>query len=399
MSKTYVRKIPAAGSGIWAGKRPLLSSLDIELTERCNNACSHCYINRPQEDEAARRTELSAAEIREVLEEAASLGCLSVRFTGGEPLVRDDFEEIYLAARKLGLKVAIATNATRITPRLADLLARVPPLLPVEITLYGSTREIYEALSGRRGSFDAAIRGVTALRERRLPFVITGTALSSDDREIEAFDRWVRANFLQERDPARVLALNLRAHRDDDGKNERIKALRLSPDRQYRILSRDEAAFRRDMARLFSRFAGPQGDRLFACEAGTGSACLDSCGRLQACVLLRHPDATYDLKKGSLEDALKVFFPSLRETRAKNPDYIARCAGCFLSDLCDQCPARSWMESGTLDAPIEYFCRTSHRIARGLGLLGDTENAWDVPDRGKRIEEFVKRGGRNGPQG
>lgn len=398
MSKTYVRKVPADKSGIWAGKRLLLSSLDIELTERCNNACSHCYINRPQEDEAARNAELSAAEILEVLKEAASLGCLSVRFTGGEPLVRDDFEEIYLAARKLGLKVAIATNATRITPRLAEILARVPPLLPVEITLYGSTRETYEAVSRRRGSFDAAVRGVTALKERRLPFVITGTVLSSDDREIEAFDRLVRAKFFQERDPARVFALNLRARRDDEGKNERIKALRPSPDRQYRILSRNKAAFRRDMARLFSRFAGPQGDRLFACEAGTGSACLDSYGRLQTCVLLRHPDTTYDLKKGSLKDALTVFFPSLREMRAKDPDYLVRCAHCFLSDLCDQCPARSWMESGTLDAPIEYFCRTSHRIARGMGLLGDAENAWDVPDREKRIEEFVKRGGRNGPQ-
>lgn len=399
MSKTYFRKIPADRSGIWAGKRPLLTTLDIELTERCNNACAHCYINRPQNDEFARKAELSAAEIREVLREAALLGCLSVRFTGGEPLIRDDLEEIYLAARRLGLKVTISTNATRITPRLADLFARVPPLLPMEITLYGSTRESYEAVSGRRGSFDAAVRGVTALQERRLPFVITGIVLSSDDREIEAFDSWVRTNFLPEHKPARVLALNLRARHDDDGKNERIRALRPSPDRQYRVLSRDEAAFRRDMVRLFSRFAGIQGDRIFACEAGTGSACLDSYGRLQACLLLRHPDTTYDLKKGNLKDALKVFFPSLRERRAKNSDYLARCARCFLSDLCDQCPARSWMESGTLDTPIEHYCRTSHRIARGLGLLGDAENAWDILDREKRIEEFVKRGGWNGPQG
>ena len=398
MPRTYVRKIPAAGSGIWAEKRPSLISLDIELTERCNNACSHCYINRPQEDEAARRAELPAAGIRKVLEQAASLGCLSVRFTGGEPLLREDFDEIYLAARRLGIKVTISTNATRITSSLADLLARVPPLLPLEITLYGSTAAAYEAVSGRRGSFDAAVRGVAALKERGVPFMITGTALSADDREIEAFGPWVRANFLPEYESALVLALDFRARRDDAGRNRRISALRPSPDRQYRILSRNSAAFRKDMTRLFSGFAGLQGDRLFACEAGAGSACLDSYGRLQACLLLRHPDTTYDLAKGSLRNAIEVFFPALRETRAANPDYLARCARCFLSDLCNQCPARSWMESGTLDTPIEYHCRTAHRIARGLGLVGDGENAWDVPDREKRIEKFVIRGERNGSQ-
>ncbi len=72
-------------------KEPLLSHLDIELTERCNNACLHCYINRPSDDFWAKQCELSTAEWQEIFRQAANLGALSVRFTGGEPLLREDF--------------------------------------------------------------------------------------------------------------------------------------------------------------------------------------------------------------------------------------------------------------------------------------------------------------------
>ena len=88
----------------------------MELTERCNNNCIHCCINLPVDDKEAQSQELTTAEWKSLLEEAASLGCLSVRFTGGEPLLREDFEELYLVARRLGLKVLLFTNATLSPP-------------------------------------------------------------------------------------------------------------------------------------------------------------------------------------------------------------------------------------------------------------------------------------------
>ena len=58
-----------------------------------------------------------------MLTEAAGLGALSVRITGGEPLLRPDFEDLYVFARRLGLEVLLFTNARLITPELADLFA------------------------------------------------------------------------------------------------------------------------------------------------------------------------------------------------------------------------------------------------------------------------------------
>jgi hypothetical protein len=75
---------------------PALPHLDVELTERCNNACLHCYINRPAADAAAQGRELTTAQWQDLFRQAADLGALSLRFTGGEPLLRPDFAELYL---------------------------------------------------------------------------------------------------------------------------------------------------------------------------------------------------------------------------------------------------------------------------------------------------------------
>jgi radical SAM protein with 4Fe4S-binding SPASM domain len=132
---------------------------------------------------------------------------------------------------------------------------------------------------------------------------------------------------------------------------------------------------------------GPPGDRLFACGAGHGT-CVDAYGRAQMCMMLRHPDRAYDLKTGSLRDALTCFFPRLRETRATNPEYLARCARCFLKGLCEQCPAKSWAEHGTLDTPVEYLCQVAHAQAHDLGLLRNGERAWEVRDGRSRVERL-----------
>jgi len=136
------------------------------------------------------------------------------------------------------------------------------------------------------------------------------------------------------------------------------------------------------------RFMGPTGDKLFSCGAGIGGACVDSYGQLQICMDLRHPDTVYDLKKGSLKQAMSSFFPAVREMKATHPDYLARCAHCFLKGLCEQCPGKSWTEHGTLDTPVEYLCEIAHVQAKQLGLLQEKEKAWDAEDWRDRIQKF-----------
>jgi MoaA/NifB/PqqE/SkfB family radical SAM enzyme len=170
-----------------------LNSLDIELTERCNNDCVHCCINLPADDTDAKAREMTTEQVKSVLSQAADLGCLRVRLTGGEPLLRPDFEELYLHARRLGLKVLVFTNARLITAGLADLWARVPPLVPLEVTVYGMQEWSYEAASRTPGSFAEFRRGVDLLVEHRVPFVVKGALLPPNRAEMDEFERWASA--------------------------------------------------------------------------------------------------------------------------------------------------------------------------------------------------------------
>lgn len=389
MKKTeFVKKVSQSDLGLWEKKEPLLGYLDIELTERCNNDCIHCYNNLPAADQKIKKKELTTSEWKAIIEEAASLGCLRIRFTGGEPLLREDFEDLYLFARKLGVRVVIFTNATLITPHIAEVFAQVPPLDKIEITVYGMTKTSYEKNSRKAGSFEAAFSGIHRLRENNIPFVVKGAFLPANRGEIKEFETWARTIPWMENCPPYSLFFNLRYRRDSDEKNNLIKKLRASADEGLKMLIRNESGFYDEMKEFCGSFMGPSGDKLFSCGAGTRSGCVDAYGFFSPCLLLKAPETSYSLKSGSIRDALQNFFPSIRERKAENHDYLKRCSRCFLHGLCSQCPARSWMEHGYLDSPVDYLCQIAHAKACHLGLLKKGEKGWEVKNWKKRTDQL-----------
>ena len=360
-----------------------LGNLDIELTERCNNNCIHCCINLSEDDREAQLREMTTDQVKKNLTDAAELGCLQVRFTGGEPLLRSDFEELYLFARRSGIKVLIFTNARLITPQLADLLARIPPRVEMEITVYGMSKKSYEAVSRVPGSYEQFKRGVDLLLERKIPFVVKSALLPPNKDEMDEFEKWAATIPWMDKRPGYSMFYDLRNRCDDEKKNALIKNLRVTPEEGLAILTRDAEKFRKEMEEFASKFMGPAGVKLFACGAGN-SLSIDAYGFAQPCMGVRAPELTFNLfgassagDKNILGQALE-FFKSLKDMKASNPEYLKRCAVCFLRGLCEQCPAKSWAEYGTLDTPVEYLCDVAHAQAYWLGWLKEGEKAWEV---------------------
>ncbi len=392
MSSPYVRRVDASTALLWEHANPLLRRLDIQLTERCNNNCIHCCINLPSGDQTARDRELGTDRIMAILGEAASLGCLTVRFTGGEPLLREDWEDLYIYARRLGMGVLLFTNATLITPHLADLFAHIPPRETIEVSVYGMKRDSYEAVSRVPGSYEAARRGIQLLLDRGVPFQVKAALLPSNKQEIDEFESWSATLPGMSQPPSYAMFFDLHC-RGDKRKNDLIRRLRVTPEEGLQVKARHKATYVKDMQQFCSKFLGAPSERLFTCGAGLGSGCVDAYGHFQPCLLLTDANCCLDLKEGSLRDGLARFFPKIRETRATNAQYMARCARCFLRGLCEQCPAKSWLEHGTLDSPVEYLCEIAHTEARYLGLLGDGECAWDVIDWRARVKGMKVRDG------
>lgn len=373
-----------------------LASLDVELTERCNNDCIHCCINLPATDAQVTEREMTTCQVKKVLAEAADLGCLQVRFTGGEPLLRPDFEELYLHARRLGMKVLLFTNGRLLTPRLADVFARIPPRVPIEITVYGMRVESYQAVTRTPGSFAEFRRGVSLLLEREVPFVVKSAYLPPNKNEVDEFEAWARTIPWMTGRPRYSLFLELRRRRDDATRDRVIKSLRVSPREGLSMLTREAGKYRKEMGEFASRSMPPADDVLFACGAGRG-ICVDAYGSAHPCLGVRNPglsvelfsaagpDAAAGRSTSGLSDVLDRF-ASLRDLRATNPEYLRRCAVCFLKGFCDQCPAKSCAENGTLDTPVAYLCEVAHAQARYLGWLGPNEHGWQVASRKDRME-------------
>src|SRR5437660_4117646 len=159
--------------------------VSLEVTRRCPLECQHCYNNLPMGDMDARSREMTTEEHFRVLDELVEMGCFWLLYTGGEIFARKDFLEIYTYAKKKGFLITLFTNGTLITEEIADYLAEWPPFA-IEITLYGRTRETYEALTAVPGSYDRCLRGIRLLQERGLPLKLKTVATSVNKHEVLA---------------------------------------------------------------------------------------------------------------------------------------------------------------------------------------------------------------------
>jgi MoaA/NifB/PqqE/SkfB family radical SAM enzyme len=136
MSGTFVSSASLWDFKLWEkvqhNKAPL--SFWLEVTSRCNNNCRQCYGNLPAGDCFSSKNELSLKEIERIADEAVSMGCLSVLITGGEPLLRKDFSDIYRYLKEKGFLITIFTNATLITEEHIELFKMYPPW-QLEVTI------------------------------------------------------------------------------------------------------------------------------------------------------------------------------------------------------------------------------------------------------------------------
>jgi MoaA/NifB/PqqE/SkfB family radical SAM enzyme len=168
-------------------RAPLQAS--IEVTRRCPLECLHCYNNLPMGDAEARRRELHKDEHFRLLDELVEMGCFWLLYTGGEIFARKDFLEIYTYAKQKGFLITLFTNGTIISAEIADYLVEWPPFA-IEITLYGRTKETYEALTQIPGSYEKCLRGIKLLQERGLPLKLKTVATSVNKHEIFAMKQF-----------------------------------------------------------------------------------------------------------------------------------------------------------------------------------------------------------------
>ncbi|RMD64415.1 MAG: radical SAM protein, partial [Planctomycetota bacterium] len=157
-----------------------LGMLFIEVTDRCNERCVHCYAEAAPE----RMNRLSLSDIEAVLRAARKLGDPAVQFTGGDPLIHPDIVEAVALARELDFDpVEIYTNGLALNKA---LLQRLMPYRPrFAFSVYSHDPATHDAITRVPGSHARTIRAIRHARDAGLS-VRAGIIVMRENRGHEA---------------------------------------------------------------------------------------------------------------------------------------------------------------------------------------------------------------------
>lgn len=145
--------------------------MDLALTYRCNNECSHCYNARPRS-----HPELETDQWKQVLDRLWELGIPHVVFTGGEPTLRADLPELIAYAQANGQITGINTNGRRLSdPAYVQQLVDAG-LDHVQITLESHIPEIHDAMVACKGAWKQTVAGVRNAVQSKL-YMMTNTTM------------------------------------------------------------------------------------------------------------------------------------------------------------------------------------------------------------------------------
>jgi radical SAM protein with 4Fe4S-binding SPASM domain len=363
-----------------AGERVPLQ-VSIEVTRRCPLECLHCYNNLPMGDVEARQREMTKEEHFRVLDELVEMGCFWVLYTGGEIFARKDFLEIYTYAKKKGFLITLFTNGTMINETIADYLVEWPPFA-IEITLYGRTRETYEALTAIPGSYDRCLRGVRLLKERGLPLKLKTVATSINKHEVMAMRRFAEDELGVE-------------FKMDGQINPRIDcsqsplAVRLTPEEvvaldmsspkgmsEYRRLAKHDLENPPSLAQI---------DTVYFCGGGMTGFAINAYGEMGICVISQQE--TFSVRELGVA---RVWEGSLLQLRSRKRTQMTKCVQCRIQSLCGMCPANGEMENGDRESPVEFLCQVAHLRAAVVGAEIPAHGQCEFCAGGSQHEEMME---------
>ncbi len=152
------RRLPSHLLQFSHDKKPVVV---FNATRRCNLKCIHCYSESENMDYAG---ELSTQEAKVLIDDLARFGAPVILFSGGEPLMRTDLEELIAHAVGRGMRAVISTNGTLITDQRAARLKDLG-LSYVGVSLDG-LEATHDSFRKVNGAFAKAVSGIRNCMKR-----------------------------------------------------------------------------------------------------------------------------------------------------------------------------------------------------------------------------------------
>ena len=358
------------------------------ITNKCNLACAHCYINaRPELDG---RNELSLEEAKAFIADLAEMRVPLLLFTGGEPLVRKDFWELADYATAKGLKTALSTNGTLITKEVAAKI-KARRIEYVGVSLDGAKEETHDAIRNQPGCFKKAVQALRNCAEIGLNAGIRVTITRDNYQEIaDLLDLSLELNIprfcvywlvpsgrgkeiynlqLEPQEVAHIFDLLYQRARELDPEKMEILTVDAPQDGIYLLnkLREDDSQEYENALKLL-QYTGD------SCSAGDRVANVDPAGNVYPCQFAQ----LEEFKIGNIRERKFSELwndsenPVLAVFREKTKFLKGKCGSCVYKDLCGGgCRIRAYAQYGDIWAedplcPFNPNHEITHKPLQGL---------------------------------
>lgn len=327
-----------------------------ELTRRCNFNCRMCYVHNC---DCSRDTEkeLTAAQWIDIGGQAAEKGLIFLLLTGGEPLIRKDFAEIYANLNRLGLSISVNTNGSLLDCENARIFEDVPPSR-LNISLYGADDDTYMSLCGGK-YFDRVTKNIDRMQSLGIGIKISLSITPYNAADVEKIHSFaaergipvkassymyppVRCDFDAGENPARFPAKEAAAYR--------VKCDLLKLGREEFLKRADNLGYH-DECIDFPDY----GDES-RCRAGRSAFWIDWQGNMSMCGMIPSAFSVTELGFAACWEKVREFTKQI-----KMPP---ECRNCLYRKVCPVCAAACVAETGSFVSAPQYLCEFSKETAR-----------------------------------
>lgn len=334
-------------------KKNIPVSSAFELTSRCNFDCRMCYVHVMKSCNKKPQKDLNTDFWLKTLKQAIDKGLLFLLLTGGEPLMRKDFGEIYSAAVTSGVICSINTNAYLINDSHIELFKRYPPAR-INITLYGTSDSAYEKICGSNDGYTVVSRNIDKLIDNNIPVSLNFTIVNDNYDE-----RFKLADFAHTHSLAFKPGTYLFAPAEGNCMSCRvdpIAAAKASVEYYGLQHSREELLVHAVGVKSLVK-KGMESDLRYpscgvTCRSGSSAYWIHADGSVGFCGMLNSSENA-NLSEKSIEECWKIV---VKDAASKKP--VDDCVLCDYRFACKRCYAMSERENDTAENITDsYSCR------------------------------------------
>lgn len=300
-------------------------ALHIDLTDRCNERCIHCYIPK-----GGGRL-IDDAIFHKAVKEFREAQGLTLYVSGGECMLHPQFMPFLRYARSLDLNIVVMSNLTLCDARIVSALQEIDPQF-VNVSLYSMDAAVHDSITSVPGSWQKTMNAILALCEADVPVRLASPVMQANKGSLPALFRFATEHHLH-----LIPDCDIFGRIDHDCSNRQNG---LSPEEMESVLKANPRLFYKTPADASRCSCDAK-----VCDIGDARLNLNAAGDYYPCdgfhgMVLGNAatDALMDVWNGEKMNRLRAL---------KNRDFGA-CASCANRAWCKVCPMRNFNETGDI---------------------------------------------------